>query len=117
MSAEEIAATQAANDAAAASHQALIDGYLMNDSWADPYLGEYALGGDEMDIVPPLIIDSLQFQLWADGKLKHTKQVTTPRPFRLPAGYKADNYEVILSGNVKVSGVVLAETMDGLKNA
>jgi hypothetical protein len=35
----------------------------------------------------------------------------------LPGGYKSDNTEIVLSGNVKVSGVIIAETMDGLKTA
>ena len=70
-----------------------------------------------MQEIPPLSIDSLQFQLWADGKLKFTRKVEGSRPFRLPGGYKSDNVEVVLSGNVKVNGVVLAETMDGLKQA
>jgi hypothetical protein len=68
-----------------------------------------------MGAIPSLTIDSLLFQLYADGQLKMTKQVTGTRAFRLRGGYKADNVEVTLSGNVKVTGVVLAETMDGLK--
>ena len=70
-----------------------------------------------MQAIPPLRIDSLQFQLWADGMLKFTGQIDSSRAFRLPAGYKADNVEIALSGNVKVAGVVLAETMDGLRQA
>lgn len=103
--------------AAIAANQALITAGTMNDGLADPYLGEYEIGGDEMDPLPSLSIDALQFQLWADGELKFTKQVQNSRAFRLPGGYKADNVEVVLSGNVKVTGVVLAETMDGLKGA
>ncbi|MDN5752408.1 MAG: hypothetical protein L0H15_03875 [Nitrosospira sp.] len=117
MSEAETAAAQADYDAAIAANQALIDGGTMNDGLADPALGEYEIGGDEMQAVPPLAIDSLQFQLWAGGALKHAKQVSNSRAFRLPGGYKADNVEVVLSGNVKVTGVVLAETMDGLKGA
>ena len=49
--------------------------------------------------------------------LKFTGQIDSSRAFRLPAGYKADNVEIALSGNVKVAGVVLAETMDGLRQA
>ena len=49
--------------------------------------------------------------------LKFTKQVENSRAFRLPGGYKSDNVEAALSGNVKVVGVVLAETMDALKQA
>lgn len=117
MAEEETAAAQTAYDAAIAANETLITAGTMNDGVADPYFGEYEIGGDEMDAIPPLVIDSLQFQLWANGTLKHTKQITNSRAFRLPSGYKADNVEVVLSGNVKVNGVVLGETMDGLKQA
>ena len=117
MTEEESASAGSSYVDAIAANQALIDGGLMNDGLADQYLCEYEVGGDEMAVIPTLSIDSLQFQLWADGKLKHTKQVTNSRAFRLPGGYKADNVEIVLSGNVKVTGVILAETMDGLKGA
>lgn len=117
MTESESSGAQTAYDAAIAANQALITAGTMNDGLADPSLGEYEIGGDEMAVIPALIADSLQFQLWADGVLKHTKQVINSRAFRLPGGYKADNVEVVLSGNVKVTGVVLAETMDGLKGA
>lgn len=98
-----------------ASNQLLINNGQTNDGIADPALGEYEIGGDAMQAIPTLAIDSLQFQLWSEGRLKHSKHVTGTRAFRLPAGYKSDNCEVVLAGNVKVAGVVLAETMDGLK--
>jgi hypothetical protein len=116
MSEAESAGSQAAYDAIVASNEALITVGL-NDGLADPYLGEYEIGGDEMQLLPPLAIDALQFQLWANDELKFSKTVTNTRAFRLPGGFKADNVEVVLSGNVKVTGVVLAETMDGLKQA
>ena len=108
---------QTAYDAAIAANQALITSGVINDGLADPSLAEYEIGGDAMQDIPPLAVDSLQFQLWADDTLKFTKQVRNSRAFRLPAGYKSDNVEIVLSGNVKVTGVVLAETMDGLKQA
>ncbi|ARO87845.1 hypothetical protein EBAPG3_008745 [Nitrosospira lacus] len=117
MSEAETGAALTAYNAAIAANQALITAGAMNDGLADPYLGEYEIGGDEMQAIPPLAIDALQFQLWADGTLKFTRTVENSRAFRLPGGYKADNIEVVLSGNVKVTGVVLAETMDGLKQA
>lgn len=98
-----------------AANRVLIASGKVNDGLADPALGEYEIGGDAMEIPPPLSIDSLQFQFWANGELKLARPVTTTRAFRLPAGYKADNIEVVLSGNVKVTGVVIAETMDGLR--
>lgn len=106
---------QDAYDAILLANQVLINAGELNDSLADPALSEYELGGDAMQPIPPLSIDSLQFQLIANGEQKYTKRVTSGRAFRLPAGYKSDNCEIVLSGNVKVTGVVVAETMDGLK--
>lgn len=117
MTEAEIAAAQSSYSAAIAANQALITSGSMNDGLADACPGEYEIGGDAMQDIPPLATDSLQFQLWADGALKFTRQVKNSRAFRLPRGYKSDNVEVVLSGNVKVNGVVLAETMDGLKQA
>lgn len=116
ISESETTASQAAYDLAVAANEALFpDG--ANDALAEPALGEYELGGDALATIPSLAIDSLQFQLWANGVLKFSKRVNNTRAFRLPAGYKADNVEVVLSGNVKVTGVLLAETMDDLKSA
>ncbi|HEX8874786.1 MAG TPA: hypothetical protein VF780_09175 [Nitrosospira sp.] len=117
MTEAESSAALAAYNAAIAANQALITGGKMNDALTEPALGEYEIGGDAMQVIPALSIDALQFQLWADGVLKFVKQVHDSRAFRLPGGYKSDNVEIVLSGNVKVTGVVLAETMDGLKEA
>ncbi|HEU4854279.1 MAG TPA: hypothetical protein VFS89_03215 [Nitrosospira sp.] len=117
MTEAEIGSAAGSFDAVIAANQALIDAAQLNDSLAEPALSEYEIGGDAMEAIPALSIDSLQFQLWTDNVLRYAKQVQNNRAFRLPSGYKSDNSEIVLSGNVKVSGVVLAETMDGLKEA
>jgi hypothetical protein len=117
MSEAESAATQAAHDAAIAANRAVISRQSMDDALADTALGEHEIGGDAMEGIPPLVTDSLQFQLWADGALRFSKQVKNSRAFRLPGGYKSDNVEIVLSGNVKVTGALLAETVEGLKQA
>jgi hypothetical protein len=114
--AEQAGASDAVADVIAENQVLMATGEI-NDGLADPALGEYEIGGDALSPLPPLSIDSLQFQLLANGALKFTKQVTNTKAFRLPGGYKSDNLEIVLSGNVKVNGVVLAETMDGLKGA
>lgn len=111
---EETQALQAQIDAIVVLNQAIIDGGLTNDGMADTFLGEYEIGGDAMQELPSLQINSLQFQFYADGDLKLTKQLNDNRAFSLPDGYKADNCEFTLSGNVEVTGVVLAETHEGL---
>lgn len=102
-------------DTIIAANQAMIASGTTNDALAEPALSEYEIGGDAMEDIPALTIDALQFQLWANGVLKYARQVPDTRAFRLPSGYKSDNCEIVLTGNVKVSSVVLAETMDGLR--
>lgn len=115
MTEEEAIGAVATHTAIIAANTEMIANGKTDDGLADSALGEYEVGGDAMQALPPLSIDSLQFQFWADGKLKLAKQVMTTRAFRLPGGYKADNVEIVVSGNVKVSAIVLAETMDGLR--
>ena len=115
MTEAEIGATQENLETTIEAYQAYITNNLMNDGLGDPALGEYMIGGDAMPARQELSIDALQFQLWANGQLKLSRPILSSRAFRLPSGYKADNVEVVLAGNVKVNGVVLAETMDGLK--
>lgn len=55
------------------------------------------------------------FKLYADGALKHTQAVADGKPFRLPLGYKATDFEVQLEGTADVRGVAVAETMQDLK--
>ncbi len=107
--------SQESLDAIIAGNEAIITAGETNDAMAEPMIAEYEIGGDAMQPLPGLSADTLQFQLWAGGTLKHSQKITSSRAFRLPSGYKTDNVEVILAGNVRVSGVVLAETMDGLK--
>jgi hypothetical protein len=117
MSEAELASAQDAHEAAVAANRALAVSNGMDDGLADAALAEQEIGGDAMRTIPPLRSDSLQFQLWVDDALKFSKQIGSSRAFRLPGGYKADNVEIVLSGNVKVSAVTLAETMDGLRQA
>jgi hypothetical protein len=117
MSEAEWAFAQNAHDAAVATNHALAISGAMDDGLADAALAEYEIGGGAMRPIPALWLDSLQFQLWVDDALKFSRQIRSSRAFRLPGGYKADNVEIVLSGNVKVSAVTLAETMDGLRQA
>jgi hypothetical protein len=117
MSEAELAFAQSSHETAVAANHALAVSGAMDDGLADASVGEHEIGGDAMRPIPPLRLDSLQFQLWIDGALKFSKQIGSSRAFRLPGGYKADNVEIVLSGNVKVSAVTLAETMDGLRQA
>ena len=48
-------------------------------------------------------------KLYADGVLKHTQTVTSSSIFRLPSGYKANQFEIELSGSVPINEVCLYE--------
>lgn len=56
----------------------------------------------------------LTFLLYADGVLKHTQTVTDGNPFRLPAGYLSNIYQVAVTGTDVVTGISIAETVFGL---
>lgn len=50
------------------------------------------------------------FKLYADGVEKHSVSVTSDALFRLPAGYKANEFEVELSGSVPINEVCVYES-------
>lgn len=52
------------------------------------------------------------FKLYADGVLKHTQTVTNSNVFRLPSGYKANEFEFELSGSVSVNEVCIYESAE-----
>jgi hypothetical protein len=57
------------------------------------------------------------FRLYADGALKHTQTVTSREPFRLPSGYRANDYQVELQTQSPVQMVTLAHSMKELAQA
>lgn len=59
----------------------------------------------------------LTFRLYADGVLKHTKTVANDKAFSLPAGYKADEFEIVLESQFAIKGVTVAESIDELKGS
>jgi hypothetical protein len=52
------------------------------------------------------------FKLYADGQLKHTQVVTNSNTFRLPSGYKANEFEIELSGSVPINEVCVYESSE-----
>ena len=52
------------------------------------------------------------FKLYADGELKHTQTVTDSNTFRLPSGYKANEFEIELSGSVPINEVCVYESSE-----
>lgn len=54
--------------------------------------------------------NSLTFKLFADGSLKHTQTVTSNDLFRLPGGYKAKAFHIILEGTDPINEVCVYES-------
>jgi hypothetical protein len=117
MTEAEIAAAQAAYDAAAASNLAIITAKTTNGSLNSSALNTYPVNGDALALLPALSFDSLTFSIYVNGVLKFSKQLKSAKAFKLPGGYKVDNAAVRVSGNVRVLGVVLGESMVDLKGA
>lgn len=58
---------------------------------------------------------TVTFKLYADDTLKHTQTVTNSDPFRLPAGYRAMDYKITLTGNKRIRMAAVAGTISELK--
>lgn len=115
--AEDQAAAEAEHLADRAANQARItarDVTCAFNSFA--YNKVVEVNGD--DLINPRNPDDLRtmvFTLYVNRKVRFTKRVTSDDPFRLPAGYKSDNYAVRVYGTVRVRSIKLADTMLELK--
>ena len=52
------------------------------------------------------------FKLYADGSLKHTQTVSDGSVFRLPSGYKANEFEIEIETAVAVNEVCVYESAE-----
>lgn len=114
MTAEEIEAAQNAIAAILAANAALIANEALRGAVGESYLGEFELGGDAAEEIPPAKFDQLQFILYVNDAIRFSKRLTSSEPFRLPAGFLTDNVAVSVTGNVAVSGIALGRTMNDL---
>lgn len=55
------------------------------------------------------------FKLYGDGSLKHTQTVQDSNLFRLPSGYKANEFEVELSGSLPINEVCVYESSEEVR--
>lgn len=60
---------------------------------------------------------SVTFQFFVNKKLIYSSSRNNAVPFRLPAGYRADTFEVRVATNVRVRAIMMAESMAGLRGA
>ena len=58
----------------------------------------------------------LQVDIYANGRLMHTQQVTSRESFRLPAGYVARDWEISVSGSTEVFAIQIAQSVAELAN-
>lgn len=110
----EIAAAQAAYDAALQRNQQKIVLLDLSGSLRSLSLGSRSLRSSTLAPLPALAFDDLLFQLICDGQVRYTRKITNNRAFKLPSGYKSDNATLRLSGNVRVLRLVLAGSMTEL---
>jgi hypothetical protein len=54
-------------------------------------------------------------RVYADGVLKHTQTVADGKPFRLPSGFTAGDWEIEASGTAKITAIYLAQGIDELR--
>jgi hypothetical protein len=55
-------------------------------------------------------LKKVQFTLFKDGQAVFSRDVTSSKPFRLPAGYKSEVQSCALSSSVRAYSVSLAES-------
>jgi len=51
-------------------------------------------------------------RFYADGILKHTQLVASDRPFRLPSGFRATEWEIEVSGSGEIYTITMAQSMN-----
>jgi hypothetical protein len=54
-------------------------------------------------------------KLYADGALKHTQTVANNSTFKLPAGYRAEKYEIQIESAYKINTVAVGETVRDIR--
>lgn len=116
---EDLAQAQANYNADIATNLAtiaagILAGYNDGDDADMDYAG-YEINGDNLLEPRTSGLDTLTFVLFSDGVEKYSRTIISRDAFRLPSGFKADNYAIQVSGTVKVKSIKLAETLFGLK--
>lgn len=102
-----IAATTAQNAAKIAA------GSILGEMNAAPINARVAFAGDTLAALPN-IAGVVQVGLYADGK-RVVQVDRTNAPVRLPGGFKARTWEIDVSGDLKVSQIVLGKTIADLQ--
>lgn len=112
----EIAAREALRLAVIAANAVLllsdVGGSLMSETLGDGY----EVCGDALETPPDTYLETMTFQLLTDDGVVFSKVIDKDtRMFRMPSGYKADNFAVRILGSVRVHSVVLGDNPVALK--
>jgi hypothetical protein len=101
------------NAAILASNAALIAANINVGAFGQAEFGSNVVAG----ALAPLLTASgvLQYQLYVDGVLVLTQQVSDKNVFRTPTGFRSDRISHRVSGNTRVREIHYAETPDGLR--
>lgn len=80
------------------------------------YVNEFVVNGSILKDIPPFEgARSVNIFLYADGQLIYTTGMYSTEPVRLPVSTKAYEFEIKITGNVSVSGVIIAGSIGELK--
>jgi hypothetical protein len=77
--------------------------------------GEHAFAADDFFQVPADIGASITFNLYGDSQFRGTATVTNQRPFRLPGGYTAQEWELESVAQCNVEELAIANDMSELQ--
>ena len=116
MSEADYAQAQANYAAAVAANSALVPGYKGVGGVNGRAVNAGVLNGSNIQDIAPVAPDSVTFTLYCDGRAVYSRKLVADQSaFKLPAGFRAENIAVGLTGTLRVKTVKLAETMQGLK--
>lgn len=84
----------------------------------DNSLGLTMVNGDPITQYTQELVGAyyINFRLWANKILVADVVVSDSNIFRLPTGYKADTFEIAVSGSARVRAIHIADTPQGLVN-
>ena len=117
ISAEAAAQQEALRQQVIAENIALYEtGAELESLYNDKVLNHFDLNGSILQNIPSVIDDRfIQFTLYADGEEVFNTVYTSSGVYRLPSGYKSQDFSVQLAGNIELRYVKMAESMKELK--
>lgn len=116
MTDEDYAKELADYNLAVAANNALVTGYSGIGGLNGSAVNGMLVNGSNIKNVGLPDLESGTFTLYCEGKPVYSRSlVADQRAFKLPAGFRADDIAVGLTGTLRIKNVKLAETMQGLK--